>query len=95
MILVADRAFRRTDLPVSSTVASAHLNDRIDASHRVAAAAALGLIFGIGSIAGPFTASAAMEAFGPRGFFLALASVTGAFGTYVAYRLAVARPLAP
>lgn len=93
-ILVAITLFGGLTFPFY-TVASAHLNDRIDTSHRVAAAAALGFIFGIGSIVGPFAASGAMEAFGPPGFFLVLALVTGLFGAFVAYRLVAApRPSA-
>lgn len=77
------------------TVASAHLNDRIDGPRRVSAAAAMGLVFGLGSIFGPIAASAAMEAAGPPGYFIVLAAVTGAFGLFVLYRLAVGRPSAP
>lgn len=92
-ILLAFAAFGGLTFPFY-TVASAHLNDRIEGPQRVGAAAAMGLIFGIGSILGPFAASGAMAAFGPPGFFIVLAVATGLFGAYVVYRLAVARPLA-
>lgn len=75
------------------TVAVAHVNDRIDPAHRLPASGAMILLFGIGSVLGPIAASAAMEAFGPRGFFLLLAAVTAALGAYAAYRILIARPL--
>ena len=76
------------------TVAVAHVNDRIDAAHRLPASGAMILLFGIGSVVGPIAASAAMDAFGPRGFFLLLAAVTGALALYAIYRIVIARPLA-
>lgn len=74
------------------TVAVSHVNDRIDPAHRLPASGAMILLFGIGSVLGPIAASAAMEAFGPRGFFLLLAAVTAALAAYAAYRIVIARP---
>lgn len=76
------------------TVASAHVNDRIEGPQRVAAAAAMGLIFAIGSIVGPFGASEAMAALGPPGYFIALAAVTGSLAVFTVYRIVVGRPSA-
>jgi MFS family permease len=75
------------------TVSVAHVNDRIDAAHRLPASGAMILLFGIGSVLGPIAASAAMEAFGPRGFFLLLSAVTAMLAIYAGYRIILARPL--
>jgi len=75
------------------TVAVSHVNDRIDAAHRLPASGAMILLFGIGSVLGPAAASGAMEVFGPRGFFLVLAAVTAMLAIYAGYRIVVARPL--
>ncbi len=74
------------------TVAVAHVNDRIAPEHRLPASGAMILLFGIGSVLGPIAASAAMDAFGPRGFFLLLAAVTAALALYASYRIVIARP---
>ncbi len=76
------------------TVAVAHVNDRIDAAHRLPASGAMILLFGVGSVLGPIAASSAMEEAGPRGFFLLLAAVTGGLALYALYRIVIARPLA-
>ncbi len=76
------------------TVAVSHVNDRISPEHRLPASGAMILLFGIGSVLGPAAASAAMETFGPRGFFLLLAAVTAAFALFAVYRIAIARPSA-
>ncbi|MFT3808300.1 MAG: MFS transporter [Micropepsaceae bacterium] len=73
------------------TVAVAHVNDRISAAERLPASGAMILLFGIGSVAGPVAASWAMDAMGPRGFFVLLSAVTAAFAAYTLYRLAIAR----
>ena len=52
------------------------------------------LLFGLGSIAGPSTASIAMEAAGPAGFFWLLALTIGGYAIFVLYRLLI-RPSAP
>ena len=76
------------------SVAISHVNDRIEPAQRVPASGAMILLFGLGSILGPFAASAAMAAAGPRGFFLLLAAVTAGLALFTLYRLAIARPLA-
>lgn len=77
------------------TVAVAHVNDRISHAERLPASGAMILLFGIGSVLGPIAASWAMDAMGPRGFFVLLAGVTGAFAAFTLYRLAIARRSAP
>lgn len=77
------------------TVAVAHVNDRIDDEHRLPASGAMILLFGIGSVLGPAAASAAMDAFGPRGFFLLLSAVTAGLALYALYRIVIARPSPP
>ena len=71
------------------------MNDRIGAAERVPASGAMILLFGLGSVGGPFAASAAMAAAGAPGFFILLAVVTGALAAFAAWRIAVARPSAP
>ncbi len=77
------------------SVAVSHVNDRIGAAERVPASGAMILLFGVGSIGGPFAASVAMDAAGAPGFFILLAGVTGALALYAAWRIVVARPSAP
>ncbi len=77
------------------SVAVSHVNDRIGAAERVPASGAMILLFGLGSVGGPFAASAAMAAAGAAGFFILLAVVTGALAAFAAWRIAVARPSAP
>ena len=76
------------------TVAVAHVNDRIDAAPRLPASGAMILLFGTGSVLGPVAASAAMDVFGPRGFFMLLAAVTALLALYALHRIFIARPLA-
>lgn len=71
------------------SVAVAHVNDRIEPELRVAGSGAMILLFGLGSVAGPSAASAAMEAAGPAGFFWLLAASTAGYGAYVFYRIFV------
>lgn len=73
------------------TVSVAHVNDRISTAERLPASGAMILLFGIGSVLGPIAASWAMDAMGPRGFFVLLSGATAAFAAYTLYRLAIAR----
>jgi MFS family permease len=91
--VVAIMVFGGLTFPYYS-IAVAHVNDKVDPAMRVATSGAMILLFGIGSIAGPSAASAAMEAGGPPGFFWLLAAATSAYGVYALYRLK-ARPSAP
>jgi len=55
-------------------VAAAHVNDSISQSARIAAAAGLVLLFGMGSLLGPAVCGWIMSAFGSDGFFALLAA---------------------
>ena len=66
-------------------ISVAHVNDSIAPETRVAAAAGLVLLFGVGSFFGPLLCGWAMTVMGPSGYF-ALLSVTMAVGTGVAAR---------
>jgi MFS family permease len=56
------------------TVSVAHVNDSIAQEARVAAAAGLILLYGLGSIFGALMCGWAMSALGPQGFYVALAA---------------------
>lgn len=88
MVLVAITLFGGLTFPFYS-LATAHVNDRVEPRQLVPASAALVLLFGVGSVFGPVAGSAAMEALGPDGFFAVLALVTAALGVYATYRLMV------
>lgn len=60
----------------------AHANDGIDATEVVSVSSGLILVFGLGSTVGPFTASLVMEAMGPGGLFLFMASVALVLALY-------------
>lgn len=72
----------------------AHTNDFLKPEQMVAASSSLVLVFGIGAIGGPLTASWLMAATGPGGFFLFLALVHGGIGGFALYRMTrrAARP---
>ncbi|HEY2071754.1 MAG TPA: MFS transporter [Rhizomicrobium sp.] len=59
------------------SLAVAHTNDKIAPQLRVPAAAALVLLFGLGSILGPLTVGQAMTWLGPGGYYDVLAGVMG------------------
>jgi MFS family permease len=59
-------------------IAVAQTNDSIAPQNRVAAAAGLVLLFGLGSILGPLLSGQALTLLGPSGFFMLLAAVTSA-----------------
>jgi MFS family permease len=67
------------------TVSVAHVNDAIAQQARVAAAAGLILLYGLGSISGALLCGWAMTAMGPSGFYAALAA-TMATGAALAAR---------
>jgi len=59
-------------------ISAARTNDFIDTKNRVAAAAGLVLLFGLGSIAGPLLSGVAVSFLGTGGYFIVLAAVTSA-----------------
>jgi len=65
-------------------ISVAHANDAVRPSQRVAAAAGLVLVFGLGSIAGPLATGWAMSVFGSVAYFWVLAGIMGASVTAAA-----------
>ena len=59
-------------------ISAARTNDFIETKNRVAAAAGLVLLFGLGSIAGPLLSGAAVSFLGTGGYFIVLATVMSA-----------------
>jgi MFS family permease len=94
-LIAAACVFGGMTLPLYS-LSVAQTNDYLEPAQMVAASSALVLLYGTGSIFGPLIASAAMEVFGPNGFFWYLAVVTGWLGLFTLYRMSVraAKPLA-
>ncbi|HSL59217.1 MAG TPA: MFS transporter [Acidimicrobiales bacterium] len=68
-------------------IANAHLNDWIERDRIVAAGSRLVLANGVGAVLGPVSASAAMDAVGPEGFFWFLGAVNGGLALYTVWRL--------
>ena len=67
-------------------VSTAAVNDHVTADKRVAAAAGLVLLFGLGSIFGPLLCGAVIGAAGPSGFFVLLAAaMASGFGMTLAW----------
>ncbi len=79
-------------LPIYS-ICVAHINDFLEAEDAVAASGALLLANGIGAVAGPLLAAAAMSLAGPWGFPLLLALVTAAIGGFALHRVTVRPPV--
>ncbi|WP_375565814.1 MFS transporter [Oceaniradius stylonematis] len=73
-------------MPVYS-LCVAHVNDQIETGEVVAAASGLILVYGLGSVAGPFCASLLMGQVGPSGLFVFLAGAFGLFSLYGLWRL--------
>jgi MFS family permease len=65
----------------------AHTNDSVAPQSRVAAAAGLVLLFGLGSIVGPLASGWAVTALGPSGYFFVLgASMIASVATAITTR---------
>lgn len=76
-----------------NSISVAHANDNADAGDYVMLSSGLLLMYGIGAIAGPFVASAAMSALGLGGLFSFTALIHGALLFYILNRtLRRARP---
>jgi MFS family permease len=73
-------------LPIYS-LAVAHANDHLDTDQMVGASGKLVLLYGLGSIAGPFLAGLAMQRAGPAGFLLYMIAVYGGLGLFAVYRM--------
>ncbi|HTH07182.1 MAG TPA: MFS transporter [Ilumatobacteraceae bacterium] len=77
------------------SIAGAYTNDWIEPEHLNAAASQLVMLYGLGAVAGPFVAAAAMVAFGPEGFYWALVGLHGLLALFFFYRMLAWRmPLA-
>lgn len=80
-------------LPLYS-LASAHLNDYLEATKVVAGGARLMLVNGAGAVAGPVVAATAIGEVGPGALFVLLAANYVALSVLAAYRMTV-RPAVP
>jgi MFS family permease len=65
----------------------AHANDRADPAEYVPLSSNLLLIWGIGGAVGPAVGSAALERFGPSGFFWYVLILSGGFGAFALWRI--------
>lgn len=70
------------------SICVAHVNDNIEQEELVAAASGLILVYGVGSISGPFAASLLMERLGPPGLFLFAGCAQTAYVIFGAFRMA-------
>jgi MFS family permease len=75
-------------------LSSAHTNDHLNASQRVAASASMLMTNGVGSILGPVLSSTLMDTVGPWMLYAALAAFTGSITVYGLYRT-LRRPPVP
>ncbi|WP_438767296.1 MFS transporter [Kushneria sp. TE3] len=73
----------------------AHTNDWLEPEETIQANAKLLIWYGIGSIVGPFSASLAMQLFGPDGLWMFLGSVSLVLAGFVLTRLRGRRSWAP
>jgi MFS family permease len=67
-------------------LAVAQANDYADASEFVSVSGGLLLLYGVGTMIGPLTASGAMTGFGPQGLFLVTAASHATIAGYAIYR---------
>ncbi len=74
------------------SVASAHANDRSDASHAVTIASGLLFLYSVGAIIGPSMAAALMERVGPQALFLFMAIVHAAVLAVAVMRIRAREP---
>ena len=70
------------------TVGLTLVGERFRGVELVTANAAYALLFGLGGLAGPFLAGAAMDRFGPPGFPASLLAVAALYTTFAAWRQA-------
>jgi MFS family permease len=76
-------------MPVYS-LCVAHANDQIERDDLIAVASGLILVYGVGSVAGPFAASLLMGRLGPAGLFLFVGAMGVLFLLAGLWRLLVA-----
>jgi MFS family permease len=92
-LLFASFLFGGMMIPMYS-IAIAYANDHLHPEQMIAASGTLVLVGGIGAFLGPTLVAAAMDLFGPQGYFWALASVHSALGVFILYRM-TQRPALP
>jgi MFS family permease len=68
------------------TVGLAHLGSKFQGSHLAAANAAFSFLYGVGTLSGPALGGAAMDAWNPHGFTLALAGIAGLYVILAVWR---------
>jgi MFS family permease len=90
-VMVVVAGYTALSFPLYS-MAISHMNDVIPSRLVVAASAVLILSYGLGSVSGPYLASLAIDLWGIRMFWVALAISHLALVPYLAYRL-VKRPV--
>ena len=76
------------------SLALAYTNDYLKTDEMVAASGTLVLIGGVGAFVGPTLVAAAMDLFGPEGFFWSLALAHTLLGVFILYRM-TQRPALP
>ncbi|MEM1284654.1 MAG: MFS transporter [Pseudomonadota bacterium] len=91
-ILLGGFAIGATVFPAYA-VAVAHTYDHADPDEYVTMASGLMLVFAIGSILGPISASVLVDAMGPQGFFAFIGLVEGTLAVFVIGRLAFSTPV--
>ncbi len=72
------------------SLASVYTNDWLSPDRRVAAASALVLSLGLGSILGPLAVGASMTAVGPKGYYATLTVALVVLAAYIGHRILVA-----
>jgi hypothetical protein len=76
-------------------LAVSHVNDKLEPSQMVAASSKLLRLNGTSAALGPVLAGGLMAQFGPRAYFGALATLTGALAIYDLWRKMRRKPVPP
>ncbi|WP_262927403.1 MFS transporter [Phytohalomonas tamaricis] len=87
LILLLAACLHTAMLHTLYSICLAHTNDWLEPEETIQANAKLLIWYGIGSVIGPYSASLAMEAFGPDGLWMFLGAVALALGIFVMTRL--------
>jgi MFS family permease len=77
------------------SLAISHVNDKLEQSQMVAASSKLLRLNGTSAAFGPVLAGGLMALFGPRAYFGALATLTGALAIYDLWRKMRRKPVPP
>lgn len=91
LLIALFAAFGAIAMPIYA-LAVAHANDHLDTDQMVGASGKLVLLYGLGSIAGPFLVGLAMQRLGPPGFLLYMTVVYGGLGLFAVYRMSRRAP---